>query len=213
MKDPGKVHLILQAIRKATPLPLTVKIRSGWHHGEMKALDIARIAEDCGVNAVILHPRSVNQGFSGAADWGIIEMLKKKLCVPVIGSGDIRSPEDACMMITTTGCDGVMVGRGALGNPWIFKDIISYLEEQKSSSLPLPGEREMVMVYHMDMEIGYFGESLGVRNFRKHLLWYTKGMRGGGLFRNTVGSIHDKAMMADAIHRFFHPVMEDAGAP
>lgn len=213
MKDPGKVSLIFQAIRKATPLPLTVKIRSGWHHGEMQALDIARIAEDCGVNAIILHPRSADQGFSGAADWSIIETLKKKLCVPVIGSGDIKSPEDACMMIATTGCDGVMVGRGALGNPWIFRDIISYLEEQKSSSVPLPGEREMVMTYHMDTEIDYVGEILGVKNFRKHILWYTKGMRGGSLFRKMVCRIHDKAMMADAIHRFFHPVMEDAEVP
>ena len=213
MKDPGKVRLILQAIRKATSLPMTVKIRSGWHHSEMKALDIARIAEDCGVNAVILHPRSADQGFSGTADWSIIESLKKELRIPVIGSGDIRSPEDALMMITTTGCDGIMVGRGALGNPWIFKDIISHLEEQKSSSLPLPGEREMVMTYHMDIEIDYIGEMPGVKNFRKHLLWYTKGMRGGNLFRKMVGSLHDKAMMADAIHRFFNPVMEDAEVP
>jgi nifR3 family TIM-barrel protein len=213
MKDPGRVRLILQAIRKATPLPLTAKIRSGWHHGEMKALDIASIAEDCGVNAVILHPRSADQGFSGSADWSVIEAVKKKLRIPVIGSGDIRSPEDACTMITITGCDGVMVGRGALGNPWIFRDIISFIDEQKRSSLPLPGEREMLIGHHMDMEIDYFGESLGVKNFRKHLLWYTKGLRGGNLFRNTVGSIHDKAVMADAIHRFFNSVMEDAEVP
>jgi len=210
MKEPGKVRLILQAVRKATSIPVTVKIRSGWHHGEMKAPDVAGIAEDCGVNAVILHPRSADQGFSGAADWSVIETLKKKLRIPVIGSGDIRSPEDARRVITTTGCDGIMVGRGALGNPWIFKDIISCFEEQKISLQPLPGERERVIIYHMDMEIDYFGENLGVRNFRKHLLWYTKGLRGGSLFRETVGRIHDKDMMSDAIHRFFHSVMEDA---
>jgi len=213
MKDPGRVRLILRAVRKATSIPLTVKIRSGWHHGEMKALNVAGIAEDCGVNAVILHPRSADQGFSGMADWSVIEAVKKKLRIPIIGSGDIRSPEDAYTMITTTGCDGVMVGRGALGNPWIFKDIISFIDERKRSLLPLPGEREMVICRHMDMEIDYFGESLGIRNFRKHLLWYTKGLRGGSLFRNTVGSIHDKAVMADAIHQFFNSVMEDAEVP
>ncbi len=213
MKDPGQVRLILQAIRKATRLPLTVKIRSGWRHGEMKAFDIAGIAEDCGVNAVILHPRSADQGFGGAADWSVIETLKRRICIPVIGSGDIRSPADACKMITTTGCDGVMVGRGALGNPWIFRDIISFIDERKRSSLPLPGEREMVIGHHMDMEIDYFGESLGIRNFRKHLLWYTKGLRGGSLFRNTVGSIHDKAELVDAMHRFFNCVTEDAEVP
>ena len=213
MKDPGRVRLILQSIRKATPLPLTTKIRSGWHHSEMNALEIAGIAEDCGVNAVILHPRSADQGFRGSADWSVIEALKKKLRIPVIGSGDIRSPEDACTMITTTGCDGVMVGRGALGNPWIFRDIVSLIDERKRSSLPLLGEREMVIGHHMDMEIDYFGESLGIRNFRKHLLWYTKGLRGGSLFRNTVGSIHDKAVMVDAIHRFFNSVVEDDEVP
>jgi len=209
MKDLGKVRLILQAVRKATSIPLTVKIRSGWHHGEMKALDVASIAEDCGVNAVIIHPRSADQGFSGAADWSVIETLKKNLHIPVIGSGDIRSPEDARRITTTTGCDGIMVGRAALGNPWIFKDIISCLEEQKSSLLPLPGERERVIIYHMNMEIDYFGENLGVRNFRKHLLWYTKGLRRGSLFRETVGRMHDKNMMYDAIHRFFYSAKED----
>ncbi|HVO65146.1 MAG TPA: tRNA dihydrouridine synthase DusB [Syntrophales bacterium] len=213
MKDPGMVRLIFQAIRRATLLPLTVKIRSGWRNRETNALDIACIAEDCGADAVILHPRSADQGFSGTADWSLIESLKKRLHIPVIGSGDIKSPQDALKMITQTGCDGIMVGRSALGNPWIFRDIISYLEGQKSSLPPLPGEREMVMANHMDMEIDYFGEMLGVRNFRKHLLWYTKGLRDGSSFRKTVGTMHDKAVMADAIRRFLHPVMEDTEIP
>lgn len=207
MKEPGKVCLILQAVRKATSLPLTVKIRSGWSQGEMKALEIAHIAEDCGVNAVILHPRTADQGFSGAADWGIIEAVKKNVYIPVIGSGDIGSPEGACRMITTTGSDGVMVGRGALGNPWIIRDIVSYCEDRKNSRTPLPSEREDVIRHHMDMEIKYSGESLGVRNFRKHLLWYTKGLRGGSLFREMVGRIYDKNTILDVIHRFLHSVI------
>jgi tRNA-dihydrouridine synthase B len=208
MKEPDKVGLILQALRKATPLPLTVKIRSGWRHGDMKALDIASIAENCGVDAVIIHPRTADQGFSGAADWSIIEAVKKNVHIPVIGSGDIRSPQDASRMIKSTGCDGVMVGRGALGNPWIFRDIISCYDEMKTYVPPSPEERERIIRYHMDIEIKYSGEVLGVRHFRKHLLWYTKGLRGGSLLREIVGRMNDKTSILDVIHRFLHPIMD-----
>ena len=208
LKEPDRVRHILQAIRKATSLPLTTKLRSGWHRGEVRALEIASMAQDCGVDAVILHPRAADQGYSGAADWSIIEEVKNKLQIPVIGSGDIRSPEDACRMIKTTGCDGIMVGRAALGNPWILRDIIRHLEERKGTLPPSGAEREKVIKRHMEMEIDYSGESLGLRNFRKHLLWYTKGVRGGSLFREVVGRIHDKNDILDAVHRFFHAVVE-----
>jgi nifR3 family TIM-barrel protein len=208
LKEPDRVRHILLAIRKATSLPITIKLRSGWHRGEMRALEIAIIAQDCGVDAVILHPRTADQGYSGAADWSIIEEVKKKLHIPVIGSGDIRSPEDACRMINTTGCDGIMIGRAALGNPWIFRDIIRYLEKRKSALPPSSAERERVIRCHMEMEVKYLGESLGLRHFRKHLLWYTKGMRGGSLFREVVGRIHDKNAILDTVHRFFHAVVE-----
>jgi len=203
MKNPGQVRLILHAVRKAISLPLTVKVRAGWNHGDMKALEIARIAEDAGINAVIIHPRTADQGFSGAADWNVIKVMKKNLSIPVIGSGDVRSPEDAYDMLTSTGCDGVMIGRGALGNPWIFRNIISFLEGQKGFMPPLPSERKRIIKYHMEMEVNYLGESLGVRNFRKHLLWYTKGMRGGNLFREAMGKIHDKKAVLSELSRFF----------
>lgn len=203
MKNPGQVRLILHAVRKATSLPLTVKVRSGWNRSEMKALEIVRIAEDAGINAVIIHPRTADQGFSGEADWSVIEVIKKNLSIPVIGSGDIRGPEDAYNMLSITGCDGVMIGRGALGNPWIFRNIISFLEGQKCLLPPLPQERKRIITYHMEMEVNFLGESLGVRNFRKHLLWYTKGMRGGNLFREAVGKIHDKQAVLSELDRFF----------
>jgi len=216
LKNPRQVRLILHAVRKATSLPLTVKIRSGWHRGDMQALEIARIAEDCGINAVIVHPRTADQGFSGIADWNVIEMVKKNLYIPVIGSGDIRSPGDAHRMITTTGCDSVMVGRGALGNPWIFRGIVSLIEgiEGQNGFLPpLLSERERVIKYHMEMEVSYLGESLGIRNFRKHLLWYTKGMRGGSLFREMVGKIYDKNTVLRELHHFFYSVMGGVEQP
>ena len=211
LKEPERVHCILQTVRKATSLPLTIKLRSGWHRGEMEALEIASIAQDCGVDAVIIHPRTADQGYSGAADWSVIEEVKEKLHTSVIGSGDIRTPEDAYRMIKTTGCDGIMVGRAALGNPWLFAEIIRHLEGRKSLMPPSSAEREQLIRRHMDMEINYSGESLGLRNFRKHLLWYTKGIRGGSLFREVVGRIHDKNDILDAVHRFFHAIAE--GSP
>lgn len=203
MRDPAKVNLILLYIRKATVLPLTVKIRSGWNQREIRAVEIARIAEDCGVDAVIIHPRTVEQGFSGSADWRVIEAVKKSLHIPVIGSGDIRSPQDAFRMITATGCDGVMVGRAALGNPWILKEILSYLHHERVlPSLPL-SEREKIIRDHMNMEILYSGEYLGIRNFRKHLLWYTKGLRDSSQFRRKVSHLQDKDLILKEICDFF----------
>jgi tRNA-dihydrouridine synthase B len=211
LKEPERVRRILQTVRRATSLPLTIKLRSGWHRGEVKALEIASIAQDCGVDAVIIHPRTADQGYSGAADWSVIEEVKEKLHTSVIGSGDIRTPEDAYRMIKTTGCDGIMVGRAALGNPWLFAEIIRHLEGLESSMSPSSAEREKLIRRHMDMEINYSGACLGLRNFRKHLLWYTKGIRGGSLFREVVGRIHDKNDILDAVHRFFHAIEE--GSP
>jgi len=213
LKEPDRVRHILQAIRKSTSLPVTVKLRSGWRRGEIRALEIAVIAQDCGVDAVILHPRTADQGYSGAADWSIIQEVKKQLHIPVIGSGDIRSPEDARRMISTTGCDGIMIGRAALGNPWIFRDTVRHLEERGSAPPPSSSERERVIRCHMEMEVNYLGESLGLRHFRKHLLWYTKGMRGGSLFREMVGRIHDKNAILDTVHRFFRAVDESSQTP
>jgi len=211
LREPDRVRHILQAIRKSTSLPVTVKLRSGWRHGETTALNIAILAQDCGVDAVILHPRTADQGYSGAADWRIIEAVKKEIHIPVIGSGDIRSRGDACRMINTTGCDGIMIGRAALGNPWIFRDTIRHLEERKTALPPSYAEREMVIRRHM--EIDCLGERLGLRHFRKHLLWYTKGIRGGSLFRDVVGTIHDKDAILDTVHRFLHAVIEVSPDP
>ncbi len=204
LKEPERVRHILQAIRKSTSLPVTVKLRAGWRSGEIRVYEIAGIAEDCGMDAVILHPRAADQGYSGSADWSIIQEVKKKLHIPVIGSGDIRSPGDAHRMMSTTGCDSVMIGRAALGNPWIFRDTVGHLESRTNSPPPSSFERERVIRYHMAMEINHMGENLGLRHFRKHLLWYTKGIRGGSLFRETAGRMQCKNAVLDAVHSFLH---------
>ncbi len=203
MRDPVRVNLILRNIRKSTSLPLTVKIRSGWNPREIRAVEIARIAEDCGVDAVIIHPRTADQGFSGEADWRIIEAVKNSVHIPVIGSGDIRSPKDAIKMIATTGCNGVMLGRVVLGNPWIFRDVISRLNHQEEFLPLLLSEKKKVIRDHMNMEITYSGEHMGVRNFRKHLLWYTKGMRDGCQFRQRMGHVRNKDLMIRELGDFF----------
>jgi tRNA-dihydrouridine synthase B len=203
MRDPLKVSLILKNIRKATALPLTIKIRAGWSRKELSAPEIARIAEECGADAVIIHPRTVEQGFSGEADWMIIETVKESLRIPVIGSGDIRHPEDALKMISVTGCDGVMVGRAVLGNPWIIRDIISCFNHGSVSVKGLFTDRQKIIKDHMDMESLYYGEALGIRNFRKHLLWYTKGMKDSAQFREKLCHLQNKDLILEEMDHFF----------
>ena len=204
LRDTGKIDAILKSVRKATHLPLTVKIRSGWRQREINCLDVANIAEDCGADAVILHPRTADQGFSGVADWKLIGNVKKHVKIPVIGNGDIRTAADAMRMLVSTSCDGIMVGRGCLGNPWIFKDIISISRGCSDVSPPTPAEREKVIREHLAVVVGTMGESAGVRYFRKHLLWYTKGLRGGARFRQCASLAKDRAEVFDALHDFLH---------
>jgi tRNA-dihydrouridine synthase B len=202
MRDPEQAAAILKAMRKATDLPLTVKIRAGWRPRETNALDIGRIAEECGVDAVILHPRTVDQGFGGVSDWSLIAALKERLRIPVIGSGDVHGPEDAARMFRETGCDGVMVGRGALGNPWIIRNILTHLAGGAVFP-PSLADREEAIRHHLELAIDYYGEKIGTRDFRKHLLWYTKGLRGGARFRELVGKITDQAAAWEALQDYF----------
>ena len=211
MRDPQRVAAILGAVRGAVELPLTVKIRAGWSHREMNAYDIGRIAEDCGVDAVTLHPRTVDQGFGGVSDWGLIASLKTQLRIPVIGSGDVRSPEDAVRMFRETGCDGVMVGRGCLGNPWIIRNILSRMSGGAAYA-PSLAEREGTVRHHLALASDYYGEQVGTRDFRKHLLWYTKGLRGGAQFRQVAGRITDRAAAGEALRDYFRCLSETVGA-
>lgn len=203
LKDPQQVARIIKAVRKAVGLPLTVKIRSGWRRGEINAVEIARIAEDCGADGLIIHPRTADQGFGGKADWGIIETVKKNLRIPIIGNGDIRSSDDALRMLQLTGCDGVMIGRGALGNPWLMGEISSRLSGLDLSPSPSLSEKEKIIVRHLDMAVDYYGEGRGSRNFRKQLLWYTKGLPGGAKFRGLASSLKDKKLILAELRHFF----------
>jgi tRNA-dihydrouridine synthase B len=211
MRDPERVAAILRAIRKASTLPLTVKIRAGWNARQVNALEIGQIAEECGVDAIILHPRTADQGFGGRSDWGLIAALKMRLRIPVIGSGDVRCPEDANRMFRETGCDGVMVGRGSLGNPWLIGNIRSYLSGT-AIFVPSLSEREEIIRRHLALAIDFYGEKVGTRDFRKHLLWYTKGLRGGARFRQAAGSISDRESAWKVLRDYFQHLEEPSVA-
>lgn len=205
MTNPILAESILRAIRKATALPFTVKIRSGWSPRRINALEIGKIAEESGCDAVTLHARTADQGYSGRADWTLIAELKNHLRIPVIGSGDIRKPQDAARMFQETGCDGAMIGRGALGNPWLVGETLSLLQKDQIHE-PTLAEREAVITRHLDMSVAFYGERAGVRDFRKHLLWYTKGLIGGARFREAAGQITDREMTIAATRNYFHEI-------
>ena len=208
MQEPLKIGRIVHAVRKATSLPLTIKIRSGWDFSALNALEVSRIAEDAGCDAIILHPRTVRQGFSGRADWRVIEEVKAQSRVPIVGNGDVLSAADARRMIETTGCDGVMLGRAVLGNPWIFREITVPLAERCDGAPDLE-ERRRVIQKHLHLSVEIFGEPMGVRTFLRHLFWYTRGLPGISRFRRTAGSVWKKdelRLLIDAFFRTLGPV-------
>lgn len=203
MKDPILAGSIIAAVTKTVKVPVTVKIRSGWSRRSINAVEIGRIAEDSGAAAVIVHGRTADQGFSGHSDWTVIAQVKNAVKIPVIGNGDIRQPEDALNMRAQTGCDAVMLGRGALGNPWIFKGINQLLTGIPAQWYPTLSERHKIIKEHWAMEVLYFGRPAADRSFRKHLLWYTKGLPGSGRFRETVGKMTYGHEIFAELERYF----------
>lgn len=185
MKKPDLCAKIVYAVKSAVNIPVTVKIRKGWDESSVNALNIAKLCENAGADAVIIHGRTAKQMYKGAADWDIIKLLKNSLKIPVIGNGDVFSPQDALNMLNQTGCDMVMIGRGALGNPFIFQRVNALINHK--TILPKPGVSEILytMVKHVRKICKYKGEEHGIKESRKHICWYTKGLVGGAKFRNT----------------------------
>jgi nifR3 family TIM-barrel protein len=208
MKDPDLVARIVTSVKKAVQIPVTVKIRSGWRGGSINAVEIARIAEDSGADAITIHGRTADQGYSGKADWKIIAEVKKAVKIPVIGNGDIWHPQDAVKMLRETSCDAVMVGRGALGNPWIFKGIIQACSGQMENYLPSLDQRQKMIKNHWEMEAQFLGSKLADKRFRKHLLWYTKGLEGASRFRQLAGKLKDGEAILNELNEYFRSVRE-----
>ncbi len=189
LQDPSKIAAIVRAVRAATSLPLTIKIRSGWHCGDDNYLDVARIAEAEGCDAVTLHPRSRSQMFSGQANWDQIGAMKAALSIPVLGSGDLFTAPDCLRMLHETGCDGIMIARGALGNPWIFRQTIELAEQGRFAAIT-PAERADTIASHLTLFSMECGEAVAVREMKKHIGWYAKGFAGASDIRRAANSAH-----------------------
>lgn len=199
MKQPGLVGEIVKKVSRAIPIPLTIKIRKGFDDYLINAVEIAKIAEANGAAAVGVHGRTREQYYSGKADWDIIRQVKEAITIPVLGNGDVFTPKDAKAMLHETGCDGILIGRGAQGNPWLFKRIIHYLES--GDLLPLPTLQEIVEMIqrHMAMLCAYKGEYIAIREMRKHISWYTKGLPGSANLRRSINQLESLEAIEDKL--------------
>lgn len=203
MKDPKLVEQILTALVRAIDKPVTVKIRKGFDDDHVNAVEIAKIAEACGVAAVAVHGRTRAQYYSGQADWDIIAQVKNAVKIPVIGNGDVDSPEKAKAIMEQTGCDGVMIGRAAEGNPWIFREVVSYLTDGTIPARPTNREKRELILRHAALQLEYKGEYTGVREMRKHLSWYTVGMPHSAHFRQTINTMEKMDELIRGVHDIF----------
>ncbi len=192
MKDPKLVREILTKLVKASRKPVTVKIRKGFDDEHVNAVEIAKIAEDCGVAAIAVHGRTRQQYYSGKADWDIIRQVKEEVTIPVIGNGDLCNAEDVLRMQTETGCDGFMIGRAVRGNPWIFAQILHKLQTGEDLAKPSAKEFVATILRHADLLIENKGEYIGIREMRKHAAWYTAGLRNASHIRGKINEVQKK---------------------
>ena len=203
LRDLGLATEIMRAVVAASSKPVTVKIRLGWDARSIIAVELAQAAEAVGIQAITVHARTKAMGFSGKADWSMIRVVKDAVGIPVIGNGDVRSGRDAKRMLDETGCDGVMIGRGIQGNPWIFREAQAYIKTGMLPDHPSLEERKSVMLRHLQDVVATLGEKVGVREMRKHLCWYTKGLPGGGEFREKVNHIDHAEAVVQAVKAYF----------
>lgn len=202
MRNPALAGRIVRAVVNASKKPVTVKIRKGWDENSVNAVEIARISEENGAAAVTVHGRTRQQFYGGKADWSIIREVKRSVSIPVIGNGDINGPADAKRMINETGCDAVMVGRAARGNPWIFKSIRHYLETGRDIPEPSAQERIEMLIRHLELMIGHKGERTGIMQMRKHIAWYVKGMKNATQIRQQVFNSQSKDEIINIIKEY-----------
>lgn len=210
MKQPKLVEEILTKTVRAIQKPVTVKIRKGFDDDSVNAVEIAKIAENCGVSAIAVHGRTREQYYSGKADWDIIRQVKEAVTIPVIGNGDITCPRDAEKMERETGCDGFMIGRGARGNPWIFRQMREYFETGKIQPRPPIQEVAEVVLRHAKMQLSLKGEYTGIREIRKHAAWYTAGYPNAAKLRGKINEVETYEQL-EALFRSLCAYNEEKG--
>ncbi|MBY2478307.1 tRNA dihydrouridine synthase DusB [Clostridioides difficile] len=191
MKNPKLTEKVLKAVVKNSKKPVTLKIRKGWDDNSVNAVEIAKIAESCGISALAIHGRTREQFYTGKADWNIIAEIKNSLNIPVIGNGDVFTIEDSINMLDKTGCDAIMIGRGAQGNPWIFKRINHYMNTGEILPEPTLDEKISTAIKHLKLAVEEHGEYVAVREMRKHIAWYLKGLRNSARLRDEINKIED----------------------
>lgn len=189
MKEPKLVYGIVSALVKAIRKPVTVKIRKGFDDDHVNAVEIAKIIEEAGAAAVAVHGRTREQYYSGRADWDIIRQVKETVSIPVIGNGDVTSPQKADELVRQTGCDGIMIARGAQGNPWIFSEMTEWERTGEIPPRPDKDEVRAMILRHARLQLEYKGGYSGIREMRKHVAWYTKGLKGASLLREKVNYV------------------------
>lgn len=201
MKNPKLIEEIITKVSRAIQKPLTVKFRKGFDDDHVNAVEIAKIAEASGAAAVAVHGRTREQFYSGTADWEIIRQVKEAVSIPVIGNGDVDSPEKAKALLDETGCDGVMIGRAARGNPWLFRRVVEYLENGKLLDKPSKEEVKAMMLRHARMQVECKGDYTGIREMRKHISWYTTGLPGSAKLRGRINSVESLAEMEELLQK------------
>lgn len=212
MKTPDKAEMLLKATRKAIDIPLSIKIRSGWDYSGDQAIKIAKIAQDCGVDCIAIHPRTATQGFGGRADWSLIKTLKETVCLPIIGNGDVITSSDAIRLQRQTNCDAIMVGRGAIGNPLLFSQIIARLEDRPEPCIKIKDRYKMMLDY-LDAIMKYYGEKAACYLIRSRLCWFVKGLPLSSNFRISIRKVSSQAEALFKIKEYFNTLDNDNKEP
>ncbi|MUT67660.1 tRNA dihydrouridine synthase DusB [Paenibacillus sp. NEAU-GSW1] len=208
--DPNKIYEMVSAVVEAVSKPVTVKMRIGWDDEHIFAVDNAKAVESAGGSAVSVHGRTREQLYTGKANWDIIRDVKQAVSIPVIGNGDVFSPEDAKRLLEHTGCDGVMIGRGALGNPWMLYRTIQYLATGELLADPLPREKMEVALLHLDRLAALKGEAVAVREMRKHLAWYLKGLPGAARVKDVIMEETGREGVVEILEQYIASLNEEA---